>query len=123
MKKAIYVFLCAAVLSNMLFLNALAENTASDDKVYCEAVELLSAINVLPEGTDRNEGSFITRGEFADMILRFTGINTSEITDSEIVDGKYVGYADRKPEEDSWIWIDESQLAESSQGFTPYYDV
>ncbi|MBP3359856.1 MAG: S-layer homology domain-containing protein [Clostridia bacterium] len=123
MKKVIYVFLCVAVLSNMLCVNALAENTAVDDKAYSEAAELLSAINVLPEGTDCNEGSFITRGEFADMILKFTGINTSEITDSEIVDGKYVGYADRKPEEDSWIWIDESQPSQSSQGFTPYYDV
>lgn len=123
MKKTIYILLCAALLGNIMSLSVFAESTAVGDRVYSEAEGLLSAINVFKSGTDYTDGAFVTRGEFADTILRFIGAITDDSKKSEIEDGKYVGYADRKPEEDSWIWIDESQSAQLSQGFTPYYDV
>lgn len=122
MRRIISVLLTVVMLVGAFYINVAAESSPNDS-MYCAAVTLLSAMKVLPEGDARANGSFVTRGEFSDLILRFIGMKSSETSNSEIVDGKYVDYANRKPEKDDWLWIDEAQSSQLTQGFTPYYDV
>ena len=135
MKNSGVKILVLCVILSLIFQSALvtqadisAAGIQTDDEIYAEAEDILYGLGIIAKNGYKPY-EFVTRAEFADIMVNFLGWGSAYSDDNEVrVNDKFLGYTN-DPEFDAngdWIWdkLEEFDKSETyAQYATPFKDV